>query len=50
MGWVIDYDFTPFPRVGAWLARMSERPSWRTANAAFETRMRRLKGQALRYA
>ena len=37
MGWVIDYDFTPFPK-------------GRTANAAFETRMRRLKGQALRYA
>lgn len=34
-GWVVDYDFSPYPNVQAWMERMSTRPSWPIANAAF---------------
>lgn len=34
-GWTVAYDFSPYPNIQAWLARMSARPSWPVANAAF---------------
>ena len=35
LGWTVGFDFSPYPNVAAWLTRMSERPSWPIANAAF---------------
>ena len=35
MGWTVGHDFSPYPKVQAWLARMSARPAWPVANAAF---------------
>jgi glutathione S-transferase len=35
LGRTVAFDFSPYPAIVAWLARMSERPSWPIANAAF---------------
>lgn len=35
MAWTVGFDLSPYPKVQAWLARMSARPSWPIANAAF---------------
>jgi glutathione S-transferase len=35
LGWIVAFDFSPYPKVEAWLERMSARPSWPIANAAF---------------
>jgi glutathione S-transferase len=36
LGEAIAYDLSPYPNVRAWVGRMKARPSWRTANRAFE--------------
>lgn len=35
MGALIDFDFTPWPNIAAWLERMRARPSWGEVHAAF---------------
>lgn len=35
MGDLIDFDFTPWPNIVAWLERMKARPSWGEVHAAF---------------
>lgn len=35
MGTAVDFDFTRYPNVTAWLARMADRPGWEPSFAAF---------------
>lgn len=35
MGTVVDFDFSPYPNVAAWLTRMTGRPDWEPSFAAF---------------
>jgi glutathione S-transferase len=45
LGWGVDFDFSPYPAVAAWLRRMSARPSWPIANAAFNGFLSALEAQ-----
>jgi glutathione S-transferase len=35
LGWLIDFDFSPYPRITAWLERLTVRPAWAAANTGF---------------
>lgn len=35
MGAAVNFDFSPYPNVAAWLARMARRPGWEPSFAAF---------------
>lgn len=35
LGELVAYDFSPYPNIGRWLARMKARPGWNAAYAAF---------------
>lgn len=37
LGELVDFDFSPYPNVAAWIARMQARPSFVPTYAAFET-------------
>jgi glutathione S-transferase len=36
LGELVDYDFSPYPNIGRWLAAMKARPCWAVANTGFE--------------
>jgi glutathione S-transferase len=46
LGDFVAFDFSPYPNIQAWIARMKARPSFLSAYAAFETFVGFVRGQA----
>ncbi|WP_296595362.1 glutathione S-transferase family protein [Phenylobacterium sp.] len=45
LGRLVDYDFSPYPNLQAWIARMQSRPSYVPTFAAFDTLIAMARGQ-----
>ena len=46
LGGLADYDFSPYPNIQAWIARMKARPAYVPTYAAFDTMVGFMRGQA----